>query len=68
MKTFKCRDAGVNCDWQARAETSDQLMVKIEEHGRKAHKMAVLPKELRDKIQASIREGSLTEEKGKAIA
>jgi predicted small metal-binding protein len=68
MKTFKCRDAGVNCDWQALAETPDLLMAKIEEHGRKAHKMAVIPNELKEKIQSAIREVSLTEEKGKAIA
>jgi predicted small metal-binding protein len=68
MKTFKCRDAGVNCDWQARAETNDLLMAKIEEHSRKAHKMAVIPKELKEKIQGSIRDLTLVDEKGKAIA
>ncbi len=31
---ISCRDAGVNCDFEARAETVEELMEKVKGHAR----------------------------------
>lgn len=33
-KMISCRDAGVNCDFEARAETVEELMEKVKGHAR----------------------------------
>ncbi len=55
-KTFTCRDAGVNCDWRARGETTEALMKQISEHARTAHKMVEIPKDVVVKVKSAIRE------------
>jgi predicted small metal-binding protein len=55
-KTFSCHDAGVNCSWKVRSETEQELMSKVAEHARVAHKMPQIPQELEQKVRASIRD------------
>ena len=54
-KAIKCRDIGVDCDFEARAETVDELMKKCAEHAQTAHGMKEIPVELVAKVQAAIR-------------
>jgi len=35
MKEIRCRDAGVDCDFVARAENFDELMKKVKEHAKR---------------------------------
>ena len=36
-KSIKCLDVGVQCDFEARAETEPELMKKVAEHAKNAH-------------------------------
>jgi len=36
---ISCRNAGVDCDFEARASTLDELMQLCAEHGARAHNM-----------------------------
>jgi predicted small metal-binding protein len=45
MKKFACRDAGMNCDFQATGNTDEEIMEKCMEHGRTAHNMKLSPQD-----------------------
>ncbi len=36
-KTVACRDLGTKCDFVAKAETYDELMVKVNDHAKDKH-------------------------------
>jgi len=55
-KAVSCRDVGADCDFEARADTEEELMRKLAQHAREGHNMHEIPQELRDKIKAHIRE------------
>jgi predicted small metal-binding protein len=55
-KTLKCRDLGVDCDFEARAETLEELMQIAADHARKDHFMKDLPQEILDRIPAKAHE------------
>ena len=48
MPSFRCKDVGRDCPWEATAETEDELMEKIAEHLKKEH--GVIMKELHPKV------------------
>ena len=54
-KAIKCRDIGVDCDYEARSETLDELMKQCAEHAKSAPGMQEIPAELVAKVQAAIR-------------
>jgi predicted small metal-binding protein len=55
-KVISCRDVGVDCDFEARGETEQEIMQKCAEHGRSAHGMTELPADLAAKVKAAIRD------------
>ena len=55
-KQITCRDVGVDCDFQARANTVEELMQKCAEHAQSAHGMTEIPPEMAAKVQGAIRE------------
>ncbi|MBI3896042.1 MAG: DUF1059 domain-containing protein [Acidobacteria bacterium] len=55
-KAIKCRDIGVDCDFEARAETVDELLRKCAEHAKSDHGMNEIPAEMEAKVQAAIRD------------
>jgi predicted small metal-binding protein len=55
-KSIKCLDVGVDCDFEARAETEEQLMKKVAEHARTKHNITEIPPELVQKVKAAIRD------------
>lgn len=56
-RTFRCSDVGnADCRWEVTGKTEDELMPKIEQHGREAHGMREFAGEIRDKIRNAIRE------------
>jgi len=63
-KVVRCREVGVDCDFEARGETEQEVLERCAEHGRTAHGIEVLPPELVEKVRAAIRE----EEEGQAAA
>jgi len=54
VKSIKCSDVGVDCDWSASAETEEELMKKIQEHA-KEHGFEDIPPELAAKVQSAIK-------------
>ena len=55
MPSFKCRDAGIHCRWEARAETEDELMKKIAKHAAKEHNMKAIPADMMAKVKKAIK-------------
>lgn len=58
-KILKCRDVGVDCDFEARGKDVDEILRKAAEHARTCHTGTKITPELQTKIKAAIRdEGS----------
>jgi predicted small metal-binding protein len=55
-KQIRCRDAGVDCDFEARAETEEELLKVCAEHAKAAHGLEQVPPELAAKVRAAIRD------------
>ena len=53
-KVVKCREVGVDCDFEARGETEEEVIQKCAEHAQTDHGMKELPEELRAKVRAAI--------------
>jgi predicted small metal-binding protein len=56
MKVVRCRDVGVDCDFEARGQTEQEILTQCQEHARTAHGMDELPSELTAKVKAAIHE------------
>jgi predicted small metal-binding protein len=56
LKTIRCRDAGVDCDFVAKGNTEEELFRNALVHGRKAHGMTEITEELKKKMRSLIRE------------
>ena len=48
MKVLACKDVGVNCDFQARGRTVDEVIRKATEHAKKDHHFDKVTKEYTD--------------------
>ncbi len=55
-KVVKCRDVGVDCDFEARGQTEQEVLRNAAEHARTAHGMKEISPELAVKVKAAIRE------------
>jgi predicted small metal-binding protein len=53
-KIISCRDVGMDCDFEARGETEQEIMQKCAEHARSDHGMTEIPAELAEKVRAAI--------------
>jgi len=55
-KVVRCRDVGVDCDFEARGNTVDEVLAQCAKHGKEAHGMDKIPPELMEKVKVSIRD------------
>ena len=55
-KVLKCRDVGVDCDFEARGNSVDEILLKAAQHAAGCHKGVQLTPELQAKIKAAIKE------------
>jgi predicted small metal-binding protein len=55
-KKFLCRDVGMDCPFEAHAETEEELMQKIAEHGRAAHSITEISPEMMEKVKQAIKD------------
>ena len=55
-KVVRCREVGVDCDFEARGETTEDVLRQCAEHARSDHGMTEIPPELAAKVQASIKD------------
>jgi predicted small metal-binding protein len=56
MKIVSCRDVGVDCDFEARGASEEEVLKQCADHARTAHGMTELPAELADKVRSGIRD------------
>ena len=63
-KVIRCREVGVDCDFEARGETEQEVLDKCAEHGRSAHEIQEVPPELAQKVRAAIHEEAAGETAG----
>lgn len=61
---FSCKATGLDCDFTAEAETIEELMPKIAEHGKQAHGMTEISDETMQKVKAAITEEPSSESAG----
>lgn len=52
--SFACSDVGYQCDWRTEASSEDELMDRVEEHGRSAHNFQQLSDQKRFKLRNNI--------------
>ena len=55
MASFKCKDIGMNCNFEATAKSEAELMPKIQEHASKAHNMKTIPPDTMAKVKKAIK-------------
>lgn len=55
-KVVNCRQVGVDCDFEARGETDQEVIQKCTEHARTAHGMKEMSREMMDKLRRGIRD------------
>jgi predicted small metal-binding protein len=51
-KRLSCRDMGAACDFTVCANTEEEVFQKAAEHGRTAHNLDEIPKEMLDKARS----------------
>jgi predicted small metal-binding protein len=56
MKVVRCRDVGVDCDFEAQGNTEQEVLQKCAEHAKADHGMTEIPAEMVAKVKASIKE------------
>jgi predicted small metal-binding protein len=54
-KHLRCRDLGMNCDFEATGATEDDIMRQAAAHAQRAHQTAEIPPELASQVRAAIR-------------
>ena len=55
-KEFACKDIGMNCGFKASAKTEEELMPKIVQHAKEAHKLDPIPPETVQKVKGAIKD------------
>ncbi len=54
-KKMRCRDLGMNCEFEANADTDEEILRQASAHARSAHQITDMPPELTAKVRAAIR-------------
>ena len=54
-KQLRCRDVGLNCDFEVRGTTDEEVLQKAVAHARIVHQLPDVPPELATKVRAAIR-------------
>jgi predicted small metal-binding protein len=55
-KVLRCRDVGMDCDFEVRATTEEEILQKAAEHAQSAHGMKEIPPEVVTEVRAAIRD------------
>ncbi len=51
---MKCREVGMDCDFEARGETQQEVLTKTAEHAKKDHGLEEISPELMAKVKAAV--------------
>ena len=52
---FKCKDIGMECGFETKAKTKEDLMPKIVEHAKSAHNITEITPHLKTKVDGAIK-------------
>jgi len=55
VPSYKCKDIGMDCPYEAKAKTSAELMTMIMAHAKKEHHTKALPHDTMEKIKKAIK-------------
>lgn len=55
-KQIRCADVGLDCDYEAWAETEHELLEMVADHAQKAHGIDEVTPELQEKVMAAMRD------------
>ena len=55
-KEMRCADVGMDCDFVARAETTEELMEQVAAHAAEAHGITEISDELAAQVQSLVRD------------
>ena len=55
-KVLRCKDVGMECDFEVRAITGEEIMQQAAEHVQTAHGIKDIPPEVVAKVRAAIRD------------
>lgn len=53
--SFKCSDIGMNCGFESKASTKEELMPLIANHAKTAHNMTEIPPDVMQKVNTAIK-------------
>jgi predicted small metal-binding protein len=53
-KVLRCKDVGMDCDFEARAETEEEILKQVAEHAGTTHDMKEISAEVLAKVRAAI--------------
>jgi predicted small metal-binding protein len=56
MASFKCKDMGMQCEFEVKDENKDELMAMISMHAEKTHNMKDIPPDMAAQVQKVIKE------------
>lgn len=54
MKSFSCKDVGVECTKNFMGQTDDEIMEQVETHAREDHGFPALDENMRNQIKGAI--------------
>jgi len=52
--SFHCGEVMKGCNWQTTADNKEELMAKVEEHGKRDHHITNIDPETRHKVEGAI--------------
>jgi predicted small metal-binding protein len=55
IKTFRCKDLGLECEFEEKAEGENELMKRVEGHVRTVHAMNPQEQDVQEKLRKAIR-------------
>ena len=55
-KVLRCKDVGMDCDYEVRGENETEILAKAAEHAKTKHNLTDIPPEVLTKVKASIKE------------
>ncbi len=55
-KTIRCKDLGLDCDYEARADDPEELLELVRHHAHRAHSLEEMSEAMVDKIRAAMRD------------
>ncbi len=53
-KVLRCREVGVDCDFEAKGDSVEEIMAQAAKHAREEHGMDTIPPELMEKVNKAI--------------